>query len=173
MHTNTDSESINVTRYARIGCREHMDSLRRVLDRSTINPFNITKVVEDTLCETTLRYFNGNGSSIRDILADLRHYRVDRVGIMEALIDFEDFLHKSSQLKPLRESTVVDAKFIYDTPSMEIEYHETVQKEGPLSFGRFIRESRRNGDVIHPEVEKALRAFRLELDHNTTLQWSG
>jgi len=174
MGTNTASESTKVVRYCRIGCADFIEQLRRVLERSEIDLFKIQKVVEDILRETFLRCFGNNeGSTILDILEDLRHYRIDRRDMIDVLIEFEDFVYKDKTLCDMRRFTVVDAKFIYDTPLLEVEYHETVPTEEPHSFSRFIRGLRRSGELIHPEVEKALEAFTRELDHSSTVHRQG
>lgn len=121
------------------------------------------------MIETFIRCFGGTGSTILDILEDLRHHRIDRRDMIDILIEFEDFVYKDKTLSDMRRFTVVDAKFIYDTPLLEVEYHETVPKEESQSFRRFIREQRRAGELIHPEVEKALEAFQRDLDHRSTL----
>jgi len=131
--------------------------------------FKIRKAAEDILIETFIRCFGGMGSTILDILEDLRHHRVDRRDMINVLIEFEDFVYKDPTLGDMRRFTVVDAKFIYDTPLLEVEYHETVPKEEPQSFSRFIRTRRQAGELIHPEIEKALEQFQRELDHRTTV----
>lgn len=119
--------------------------------------------------ETFIRCFSGQGSTILDILEDVRHHRVDRRDMIDILIEFEDFVYKDTTLSDMRRFTVVDAKFIYDTPLLEVEYHETVPKEEPQSFSRFIRHRRQAGELIHPAIEKALEAFHRELDHRATV----
>lgn len=169
MATNSEPSTHQVVRFCRVGCSEWVDKLRVVLGRSDIGPFQITRTVEDILAETFIRCFNGFGRTLVDILQDLRKYKVDRRDVMDILIDFEDYIYKDSTLTEMRRFTVVDAKFIYDTPLMEVEYHEHVYDEEPESFSRFIRLLRRHGEVIHPEVEKALEKFREQLQHSSTL----
>jgi hypothetical protein len=170
MGTNSESDSVKVVRYCRIGCSDFIEQIRRVLKRSNLDPFKIQKVVEDILVETFIRCFGGTGSTILDILEDLRHHRIDRRDMIDVLIEFEDFVYKDKTLCDMRRFTVVDAKFIYDTPLLEVEYHETVPKEEPMSFTRFIRRQRQAGELIHPEVEKALESFQRELDHSSTIR---
>lgn len=173
MATNTASESTRVVRYCRIGCSDFIEQVRRILTRSHIDPFKIQKVIEDILVETFLRCFGNPGSTILDILEDLRHYRIDRRDMIDALIEFEDFVYKDKTLCDMRRFTVVDAKFIYDTPLLEVEYHETVPTEETQSFSRFIRQRRQAGDLIHPAIEKALEEFNRELDHSSTVHRQG
>jgi hypothetical protein len=139
------------------------------LTRSHADPFKIQKLIEDILLETFMRCFGVPGSTILDILEDLRPYRVDRRDMIDVLIEFEDFVYKDKTLSDMRRYTVVDAKFIYDKPLMEVEYHETVPQEDIKSFRRFIRERRHAGELIHPAVEKALEEFQRELDHSSTV----
>lgn len=169
MGTNTESESTKVVRYCRIGCNDFLEQLKHVLEKSNLDIFKIQSSAKDILVETYLRCFGGQGSTILDILEDLRHHRIDRRDMVNVLIEFEDFVYKDKTLSDMRRFTVVDAKFIYDTPLLEVEYHETVFTEEPQSFSRFIRSRRRAGDVIHPEVEKALEQFHRELEHSAAV----
>lgn len=169
MGTSTESESIEAVRYCRVGCSDFIEQLRNVLKKSNLDIFKIQKSAEDILVESFIRCYTGEGSTILDILEDLRHHRIDRRDMVNVLIEFEDFVYKDKSLRDLRRFTVVDAKFIYDTPLLEVEYHETVFTEEPQSFSRFIRGLRRAGEVIHPEVEKSLEQFKRELDHSATV----
>lgn len=169
MDTSTASEQTRVVRYCRIGCSDFIDQLRHVLNKSNMDLFKIQKATEDILIETFIRCFSGEGSTILDILEDLRPHRVDRRDMINVLIEFEDFVYKDKTLSDMRRFTVVDAKFIYDKPLLEVEYHETVPKEEPQTFSRFIRHRRQAGELIHPEVEKALEQFQRELDHRSTV----
>lgn len=173
MGTNTESESTRVVRYCRVGCSDFIEQIRRILNKSNMDIFKIQDATKDILVESFIRCFNGEGSTIMDILEDLRHYRVDRRDMIDVLIEFEDFIYKDKTLGDMRRFTVVDAKFIYDTPLLEVEYHETIPKEEPQSFSRFIRGKRQAGELIHPEVEKALEQFQRELDHSSTVSRPG
>lgn len=173
MATNTASESTKVVRYCRIGCSEFIRQMRNVLESSRMDLFKVQKAAEDILVETFIRCFSGQGSTILDILEDLRPHRVDRRDMINVLIEFEDFVYKDKTLSDMRRFTVVDAKFIYDTPLLEVEYHETVPKEETQSFSRFIRQRRQAGDLIHPAIEKALEEFNRELDHSSTVHRQG
>lgn len=170
MATNSGSNRREVARFCRVGCGEWVDRLRVILGRSEVDLFQITRISEEFLSETFIRCFNGFGRTIQDMLQDVRKYRVDRRDLMDILIDFEDYIYKDPTLTEMRRFTVVDAKFIYDTSLMEIEYHEHVNVEEPESFGRFIRLLRQHGEVIHPEVEKAYERFIEQLHHSSTLR---
>jgi hypothetical protein len=134
-----------------------MVQLRKIFKRSELIGFRIQTVSQDILIETLMRCFGGQGSTILDILEDLREARVNRADMINVIIEFEDFIYKDPTLAMLHTFTVIAARYV--------QYYETVPKEEPQTFTRYIRTKRRAGELIHPEVEKALEAFHCQLEH--------
>lgn len=171
MGTNTDSKQ--ELYLASICCGDFYRPIYALFRKSDIDPFKIRPRVEDLLMDTVERCFNGVGPSLLDLCMRFRCNKLDRTDLMEILVGFEDYLYNEKSLERIRHGSVVDLRFMHDSTLLEVTYHETLFTEEPQSFSRFVRRLRRNGEDIHPEVERLLERFHSELQHSTSLQRSG
>ena len=168
MGTNTDSEQ--ELYFARVCCGEYYRPLYEMFRGSEIDPFQIGATVKELLVDTTMRCFNGEGPTLLALLQRHRKLRVRRTDLMEILVGFEDYIYIERAFERIRHGSVVDVKFLYDSTVLEVAYYETVSKEEPQSFSRFVRQLKQNGEAIHPEVERLLERFRAALDHSAAVQ---
>lgn len=171
MGTNTASrQSLH---YASICCGEFFRPIYALFRKSEIDPFKIRSSVEDLLIDTFERCFNGSGPSLLDVCMRHRCLRLDRTDLMEILVGFEDYIYNEKSLERIRHGSVVDLRFMHDSTILEVTYHETINAEEPESFSRFVRQLRRNGETIHPEVEKLLERYREAVEHRASVQRPG